>query len=134
MQHIFMACITILGKGKGTCINNSSNCEIESKAPTSHHWKYFFISLLWLLENLILYFCEISVWLTVWDKTKHRCLWNILKICMQTIKSIEQVLGQNTFRASTNKKRDNVNKYELNKLPAVIKNQTSFFHRKDIPF
>lgn len=53
---------------------------------------------------------------------------------MQTIKSTEQVLGQNTFRASTNKKRDNVNKYELNKLPAVIKNQTSFCHSKDIPF
>lgn len=48
------------------------------------------------------------------------------KICMQRIKSIEQVLGQNTFRARINKKRDNVNKYELNKLPAVIKNQTSF--------
>ena len=48
------------------------------------------------------------------------------KICMQRIKSIEQVLGQNTFRARINKKRDNVNKYELKKLPAVIKNQTSF--------
>ena len=121
-----MACITILGKGKGTCINNSSNYEIESKAPTSHHWKYFFISLLWLLENLILYFCEISVWLTVWDKTKHRCLWNILKICMQTIKSTEQVLGQNTFRASTNKKRDNVNKYNWTNYQLWLKTKQVF--------
>ena len=56
---------------------------------------------------------------------------------MQRIKPIEHVLGQNTFRARINRKHDNDNKYEWNKLPAVIKKKKTkqvFFHRKDTPF
>lgn len=39
------------------------------------------------------------------------------------------MLGQNTFRARINRKCDNDNKYEWNKLPAVIKKikQSKFF-------